>query len=123
MSEVGTRAAGKQAARPPVERRASVRYHCSLDSTCQPVALPTAGQREEQWQGKVRNLSVGGICLALSRRFEPGTLLFIDLPVTKDGSTRSLTAVVVHATRVDGGWIIGCRFATPLTNDELAALL
>jgi hypothetical protein len=54
----------------------------------------------------------------MTRRFEPGTALTIEL------SDRHLLAHVIHAKReANGRWIIGCAFDRALSEQELRAVL
>jgi hypothetical protein len=107
---------------PPLEsdRRASVRYPCDLETSCQPVA----SARAMQWSGRILNISQGGICLSIGRRFEAGTLLAIDLPSTDGNSSHSYLGRVVHL-RADGcgSYVLGCAFIAPLREDEVQALV
>jgi len=103
-----------------IERRAWVRYPCDLDSSCRPVVAAL----NRPWTAKVRNLSSGGICLALDRRFEPGALLTIEVQRTTTASSFSFVAKVIHVSRDDsGGWLLGCAFRSPLSEDEIQGLL
>lgn len=104
-----------------VERRAWVRYPCELDGACQPLA----GSRGSQWPGKIRNLSRGGIAVTLSRRFEVGTILAIDV----QGQAEAVVAgtVLARVVRVqsqdDGSWLLGCALTKLLNEEDLQALL
>src|SRR5438128_2700927 len=71
--------------------RDTQRYPCEVQTTCQ----PPSGWRKDPWPAVIRNVSTGGISLRLSRRFECGTGLAIDLP-TEDGSTSTVLARVCH---------------------------
>jgi hypothetical protein len=105
----------------PLERRASVRYPCDLDTSCQPIA----SARGMQWTGKVQNISRGGLSLVLGRRFELGTLLAIEVQ-GKDGhsSARTLLARIVHiALQGPNTWVMGCKFSSELSDEELKVLL
>lgn len=105
----------------PAERRAWVRYPCQLETSCQPVVAADA----TTWAGKLLDLSEGGVGVVLSRRFEAGTLLAIEIP-EKDGGggTRSLVARVVRVTRYPAGdWLLGCSFVRPLSDEDVKALL
>jgi hypothetical protein len=103
----------------PAERRVSVRYQSSLKGSCQTLSA----HRETSWEAVIRDISPEGVGLLLSRRFEPGALLNIELTDSGDGQKRLLLARVVHATaRPEGGWLIGCELISPLTNDEVQAL-
>jgi hypothetical protein len=58
----------------------------------------------------------------LSRRFEPGTVLIVELSSAKAEGRQLIR--VVHATREKKkGWIIGCAFVTPLSEEELQTFL
>lgn len=104
---------------PKAERRASVRYESSLKGSCQTLSV----QRETSWEATVRDVSPEGIGLLLSRRFEPGALLSIELIDSRDDQSRLLLGRVAHATsRPEGGWLIGCILVSPLTEEDVQAL-
>src|SRR6266404_1093492 len=60
------------------ECRVYERHACGLPSRCQPASA--FGKEELKWSGTLENVSKGGVCLSLSRRFEAGTGLAIELP-------------------------------------------
>jgi hypothetical protein len=102
------------------ERRAWVRYPCELDGACQPLA----GSRGNQWPGKIRNLSRGGVAITLSRRFEAGTILAIDVQSQTEAVLGTVMARVVRVSpQDDGSWLLGCALAKPLSEDDLKVLL
>jgi hypothetical protein len=101
---------------PGLERRAKVRYTTSQETSCHPVA---AGWDDSWWQATVRDISGGGIRLSVTRLFEPGTLLALDL----DGLLRLLVARVVHVAPQPEGWLVGCEFISKLSEQELQVLL
>ena len=103
------------------ERRARVRYSCDVESVCQPYS-----QNEDElwWPAQIRNVSAGGFGLLLNRRFEPGAVLSLEWSRGTEGSSRQLLVRVRHATHgPDQGWILGCEFLAPLSDEELTALL
>lgn len=111
---------GAAAAPPPVmvERRASVRHVCDKEALSRPLELPDA----ISWGAKIQNISLGGLGLLLCYPFKPGTFLAVDLQVGQLAS-RTLLVRVVHVTdQADGTWSVGCEFAAPLNEEELAAL-
>jgi hypothetical protein len=116
-----TRLAPQAATRPPHdERRAWVRHACNFPTACQPI---TSG-RDVRWSGHVDNVSRGGVKLVVSRRFEPGTLLQIDLQEGRANAPSSFLARVVHVGSRGGGlWAMGCAFLHELSEDECRALL
>lgn len=97
------------------DRRIAPRYPSALDAACQPVMARDGSP----WAGQVVNISRGGIGLVLDRRFEPKTLLVIDLESPQENVSRTLLARVVHSTRRDTGWLLGCAFISELDEDDL----
>jgi hypothetical protein len=73
------------------------------------------------WYGRIRDISLGGVALILRRRFDRGTNLILDL-ATRAGELRQLQVQVVHAWEMDGRWIIGCEFASPISEQELQTI-
>ncbi|HEY7327083.1 MAG TPA: PilZ domain-containing protein [Gemmataceae bacterium] len=102
------------------ERRASVRLQSGAKGSCQSLSK----QRELGWEAIVRDISCTGIGLLLPRRFEPGTLLAVEIAEETNEQKRLFVARVVRTSRQsEGGWLIGCRLASSLTEDELPLLL
>lgn len=107
------------------ERRASVRYPCSeesfsADNSCRPITA----HRNESWSATVRDLSTGGVGIVVNRRFEPGTLLSIELQDAEQTVNRILLVRVVRVlSEDDGRWLLGCAFTAKLTEGELLALM
>ncbi len=104
---------------PGPERRVAVRYRSDLDGFCQPLG----GEKEFRWSARVQNISASGISMLISRRFERGTLLSLELEATPDSPSRTLLVRVVrvkpHSKRK---WLVACRFVTKLAEDEAKAL-
>jgi hypothetical protein len=99
------------------ERRAWVRFRANQEVTCSTEEANTG------WLGRLCDLSTGGVALALRRRFEPGTVLDLELE-TKAGWPHRLSVRVIHATQDrNDRWLIGCAFASPLSKRELEELL
>jgi hypothetical protein len=57
------------------ERRVSVRLQSGAKGSCQSLSK----QREVGWEATLRDISCTGIGLLLPRRFEPGTLLAVEI--------------------------------------------
>src|SRR5262249_36910078 len=75
-----------------------------------------------RWGARVKNLSAGGVNLMLCYPFKPGATLAVDLHAPSRAGT--LLVKVVHVTdQADGTWLLGCEFATALSDAELNALL
>jgi hypothetical protein len=87
-------------------------------------------EADDIWlMGISQDLSASGIGFILHRRFDPGTLLTIELERPKRDSRRSespvatwgqLPARVLHATpQPDGYWRLGCALVQALSEEEL----
>jgi hypothetical protein len=105
----------------PRERRAAVRYPCDQDTFCQPIAARKGD--DWRWPARIRDISLHGVGLLLSRRFEVGTILVIELQGTAKVCERMMIARVAHATPHEGEWVMGCQFINPLSEDELKELV
>ena len=103
------------------EFRVSERISCDVPASCQP---PSDWKRGGQkWLARVRDVSSGGLCLVLSRRFERGAGLAIELPGADPDSPSTLLARVMNVRAEGGGaWALGCAFVSPLSDEELQAL-
>ena len=102
-----------------LERRAAVRHVCDQEALSRPLDLPDA----ISWGAKVHDISRGGLALLLCYPFKPGTCLAVDLRLGQAPS-RTLLVRVVHVTdQADSTWSLGCEFAAPLSDQELAVLL
>src|SRR5438132_1629962 len=91
-----------------VELREASRHRCDVHTTCQP---PSAWCKDP-WPATIRDISTGGLSLNLSRRFERGSGLAIELP-TEEGGTTTVLARVVHVSAdPEGGWTWTTRAST-----------
>jgi hypothetical protein len=90
----------------------------SLEASCHPIAQA----RDDPWPARVRDISTGNIGLQLKRRFEPGTLLAVELQNAAQDYSRTLVARVTHARSEGAQWIIGCILASKLDPDEVQSL-
>lgn len=99
------------------ERRAFRRHPYQRKAVCQ----PQAGPHDDVWMmGASQDISLAGIGFILHRRFDPGTLLTVDLERPKRDSWGTLHARVMHHTlQTDGNWMIGCALVPALSEDEL----
>jgi len=103
---------------PEVERRAWVRYPCSLEASCNSIASVA----DVLWSARVENISAGGLRLQISRRFEVGTVLRLEIRNGIEEAPHTFLARVMHATPLDSGdWALGCAFARELGNEDLRA--
>lgn len=106
------------------ERRASVRFSCNLKISCNLMPSLHGDQTEDQWQATVKDLSVSGVGLLLSRRFEPGTILTVELQ-SRDSTSKRTREITV--TRVKPGgkgqWLVGGKFHEKLSKEDVKRLL
>jgi serine/threonine protein kinase len=107
------------------ESRASVRYPYAVGTTCAvDPSVHGAAEGEDLWPATVQDVSTGGIALILGRRFEPGTVLLLDLHANDLGSTQSWKVEVKRVrSKGSGSWLIGCAFLEQLGPEDLHAFL
>jgi hypothetical protein len=102
-----------------LDGKAGSRRPQGVEAFCRSVAAV----KDDPWPARVRDLSSGSIGLVLTRRFEPGTLLVIELEKKAANLSHTLVGRVVHATAQTNGWMIGCTLANKIAEDDLQALL
>jgi hypothetical protein len=102
---------------PGPERRTAPRLPSQLRVVCYPVG----GGVSERRQARLNNVSRNGLAVVVDRRWDPGTVVIIELPL---GEEVTLTrARVVHATpQLGGRYLVGCVFDTPLNDAQFRAL-
>jgi hypothetical protein len=101
-----------------IERRAAVRYLCDREVFYSPLWTV-----ERHW-AHIRNISVHGISMLVVAPIECGTDLAIDMKTVDPSISLTLVARVVHATKQDdGNWIVGCKFLSGPSEEDLLALL
>ena len=66
----------------------------------------------------LRDVSRQGAGLLSLRPLEVGEQVYLQ-PLTRRRKVALFSAVVVHVTPADGGWLCGCDFLEPLDDDEL----
>jgi hypothetical protein len=106
------------------KRRAKTGRHAWVRVVACRVPASKANEATGGWWGRLCNISSAGLAVRLSRPFEPGTLLIVELTHKAKRSTCCLPVKVVHAT-AEGTrlWLIGCEFVRSLDEEELRALL
>jgi hypothetical protein len=112
LQEAPAKANGQIAA----EKRAEPRYSCQKLVRIRPVTVPETSFR----LSLVQNLSANGIGLLLTNPVATNTLLEIEL---QGRSPSRRIARVVHCTKHDSGWLVGCTLNQPLSESELDRLL
>lgn len=98
------------------------RFPCNLETSCQPVAARHDG--DPTWSATIQDVSAGGVGLVVTRRFERGTGLSIEVPASGDEPSNVLLARVAHVGALpDRKWLLGCTLISELSDDELQRLL
>jgi hypothetical protein len=101
----------------PAEARAD-RQPCEIPTTCQ----PPSGWRRDPWPATICGIATTGLSLTLSRRFECGSGLAIELP--GDGGANTVLAKVARVQAQPGvGWLLDCSFVSELSDEEVAQVL
>jgi len=99
-----------------MERRQKPRHPVKIEVYCQPIT--TTKSTELWWRAEVREVSLEGIGLISSKRYEPATYICMEL------LDRRVPCRVAHARpHPNGGWVIGCAFLNDLTKDDLDAIV
>jgi hypothetical protein len=102
------------------DRRRESRYQFTEEPTVVFLAKPSFRPHE----AGLRNVTSAGLALIAQRRFMPGTRLAIRMPTTDPHFSEVRLAEVRHfSAEPQGGWLLGCRFASGLSADEMLAWL
>jgi hypothetical protein len=72
---------------------------------------------------RIRDVSLEGIGLVLSRSVPVGCTLVIGLSNPEKGLARTVLVQVAHVTPIPGGYLVGGAFTESLTYQELSALV
>lgn len=100
------------------ERRVWLRH-----AACLSVRCGEAGSGEEPAvEAVICDISRGGVQITASHRFDPGTLLSVELPSTAGEDQMAVLAYVVRAQpHGESEWKMGCRFSYELNEQQLNA--
>ena len=101
------------------DRRAAERYPVNADTSC-PFLSPVV---EEFGSVRIRDVSMQGIGLLVSRRVEQGGLLTLVLENRSRGFSKTVLVRVIHVTSMGTGYLVGGSFVTPLTYQEMSTLV
>jgi hypothetical protein len=99
------------------ERRAAVR----LLTGCEVRVSASGSPGSEECLAMVRDISTHGVGVHLESRLPLRTLLTVE-PLA-GGGARTLLARVVRVIAQGRGWLHGCEFAHPLSDEELRGWL
>jgi hypothetical protein len=101
------------------DRRASERIPVSAGSTC----LVAGRIVDDVGPVKIRDVSLDGIGLVLSKTIQAGTVLLINLANKSKNYSRLMKVKIVHVTPINGGFLAGGSFAEPLSYQEFTMLV
>jgi len=96
--------------------RAWVRISCDLPALF-------ASEHGEANQGRIINVSAGGMGLFTHSAVQLGTTLKIDVPGAKGQPSRQFVVRVVQSGPHREGWLHGCEFINQLTDEQIHDLL
>lgn len=104
----------------PPDNRSWKRFLCNIMTSCksvEPAQLEPAA-------AKILNVSAAGLGLLVTRAFDQGTLVSVELPGSNGHIPTSILARVIHVKpQVSGDWVLGCAFTRRFTEQELQMLL
>lgn len=105
---------------PGAERRESVRYGISLETSCRLLAMV----QDDPIPVRVRNISRGGISLVVHKQVESGTLLDIELLNRPNMVLSKLQVKITYSVEhPSGDWILGGAFVEKMSDSDIQALL
>lgn len=100
------------------ERRVWLRYAADLNTRCAEIG----DDGVTGIAARISDISRGGLKVIASNRFEPGTVLSVELPSVSGESALAVLACVVRAQPLgDMEWAMGCRFSGELSEEQLQA--
>jgi hypothetical protein len=103
----------------PADRRATERFPINPDSSCSFVAKAV----EVVASVRIRDISMDGIGLLMSRPVEAGGMLAVTLSNSARNFTKTVLVRIVHVTPQVGAHLVGGKFTSPLTYQELTTLV
>jgi len=103
----------------PADRRATERFPINADSTCSSVSQVV----EVIGSVRIKDISMDGIGLLTSRKVELGATLAFTLSNASRNFTKTVLTQVIHVTPLVGSYLVGGKFTSPLTYQELTTLV
>lgn len=100
------------------ERRAARRFPTQMGAVCAPLA-----GGGNVWEATVCDVSLTGVLLESKRRFEPSSVLRVQVRDEQSGEDSSFLVRVCWARRAGDQWALGCAFGQALQEGELAVFL
>jgi hypothetical protein len=103
----------------PADRRATERFAVNAGSSCSFVSQVV----EVIASVRIKDISMEGIGLLMSRTLETGTMLAITLSNPARNFSKTVLVRIVHVTPQVGIYLVGGKFTSPLTYQELTTLV
>jgi hypothetical protein len=101
-------------------RRTMDRFRCARPHPIRIMIRPG----KLSYPASIRNFTRGGLGISVQQAFELGTVLSIQLRVANTGLSCVLSATVIRCQVMpDNTWLLGCKLARPLNNEETLSLL
>jgi hypothetical protein len=72
---------------------------------------------------RIRDVSLDGVGMILTKKVEVGALLAVVIENEAKSFRTTMLVKVAHATAVQGGWLVGGSFLTPLSYKDLTTLV
>src|SRR5262245_14787257 len=101
------------------DRRAQERMPVSAEVSCSFVSPVVT----DFGNARIKDISMHGIGLLLSRKVDVGATLAITLANAGKSLSKTVLVKVIHATSQPGSTLIGGTFTIPLTYQELTTLV
>ena len=102
----------------PKDRRAAERMAVNAGTSCGFV-----GAVEDTGTSKIRDVSMEGIGILMTRQVAVGSLLAVTIVNQAQKLSKTVLVRVAHVTSVHGGFLVGGTFSEQLTYQELTALV
>jgi hypothetical protein len=99
------------------ERRSARRFPTQMDAVCSPTQGTTT------WEATVADVSLTGVLLESERRFEPSSVLRVQVHDEESGEGLSHLVRVCWARKAGDQWALGCVFGQALQESELSVFL
>jgi hypothetical protein len=103
----------------PADRRASDRMPVNPGTTCFFVARVV----DDLGPVKIRDISMHGVGLVVTRSVQVGAVLAIGLANPSKGFSKTMMVQVAHVTPIPGGFLVGGAFTDPLTYQEFTTFV
>ncbi len=102
------------------DRRAATRFTSAKECPCQALS----SEKDVRWAAEVKDVSADGIGLLMNRRFEPRTVLTLEIPAKDHAAAHRLLIRVVRVQPMaKRRWLVGCVFAMRLGEEEVRTMI